>query len=133
MRIPSWRRGVMALAGMASCFGCAATFTLQSMVHTELVLHPPHLPWSHTGPFVSLDHDSIRRGYQVYKQECSACHSNFQPQKPIKYNFYEYFKLFAYRNLVDICYIEDEPEEIQVEDEDNETGEKITLPGKLYD
>ena len=34
---------------------------------------------------------------------------------------------------MDICYIEDEPEEIQVEDEDNETGEKITLPGKLSD
>ena len=75
MTIPSWRRGVMALAGMASGFGCAATFTLQSKVHAELVLHPPHLPWSHTGPFDSLDHDSIIRGYQVYMQVCSACHS----------------------------------------------------------
>ena len=48
-----------------------------------------------------------------------------------------YFRHLAYRNLVDICYTEDEAkaeaEEIQVEDEDNETGEKISRLGKLSD
>ena len=29
-------------------------------VKAELSLHPPHLPWSHSGPFDSLDHASIR-------------------------------------------------------------------------
>jgi len=122
MRLPSFRKGVVALACLSSGAACAAAFTLHKKVHAELVLHPPHLPWSHTGPFDSLDHASIRRGYQVYKQVCSACHS---------------MRHLAYRNLVDICYTEDEAkaeaEEIQVEDEDNETGEKISRPGKLSD
>ena len=34
-------------------------------VQAELSLHAPHLPWSHSGNFDSLDHASIRRGYQV--------------------------------------------------------------------
>lgn len=33
----------------------------------------PH-PWSHKGPFDSYDAASIRRGYKVYKDVCSACH-----------------------------------------------------------
>merc|ERR550519_1325292 len=41
------------------------------------------MPWSHSGPLDSLDHASMRRGYQVYKQVCAACHSlrymAFQP------------------------------------------------------
>ena len=41
----------------------------------------------------SLDHEGIRRGYQVYKQVCSACHS---------------MRYLAYRNLVDIAMTEDE-------------------------
>ena len=130
----------MALAGMASGFGCAATFTLQSKVHAELVLHPPHLPWSHSGNFDSLDHASIRRGYQVYprfsalllmsqkklsqvyKQVCAACHS---------------MRYLAYRNLVDISHTEEEAkkeaEEIQTLDGPDEAGNMFMRPGKLAD
>ena len=31
----------------------------------DLTLHPPKLTWSHSGLIDSLDHASIRRGYQV--------------------------------------------------------------------
>merc|ERR1712079_940812 len=55
--------------------------------------HAPHLPWSHSGNFDSLDHASIRRGYQVYKQVCAACHS---------------MRYLAYRNLVDISHTEED-------------------------
>merc|ERR1712179_292008 len=70
------------------------------------------------------DHSSIRRGYQVYKQEqvCSACHS---------------MKYLAFRNLVDICYTKAEvksmAEEEQVVDYYNNDGDMITRPGKLFD
>jgi len=37
--------------------------------------HWGHYPWNHTGYFDSFDHASLRRGYQVYKEVCSACHS----------------------------------------------------------
>ena len=59
----------------------------------DLAIHPPAMDWSHTGPFNSLDHGSVRRGYQVYKQVCSACHS---------------MKFISYRHLRDIAYTESE-------------------------
>jgi len=97
------------------------TAILDNKVKAELSIHPPKLPWSHKGHLDSLDHSSIRRGYQVYKQVCSACHS---------------MKYLAFRNLVDICYTEEEAksmaEEEQVVDHNND-GEMITRPGKLFD
>ena len=46
----------------------ALALALDESVKADLSLHPPHLPWSHKGHIDSLDHASIRRGYQVYKQ-----------------------------------------------------------------
>lgn len=61
--------------------------------------------------FQSLDHASIRRGYDVYKQVCSACHS---------------MRFIAYRNLVGVSHTEaeakKEAEEITVTDGPNEEG-----------
>jgi ubiquinol-cytochrome c reductase cytochrome c1 subunit len=69
----------------------------------ELECHAPALPWSHNGVFSALDHTSIRRGYEVYKQVCSACHS---------------MRFIAYRNLIGVSHTEAEAkreaEEIQV-------------------
>jgi len=69
----------------------------------ELELHPPSYGWSHNGTFQALDHTSIRRGYEVYKQVCAACHS---------------MRFIAYRNLVGVSHTEAEAkaeaEEIQV-------------------
>jgi len=108
------------LTGLGASVTTMATI-LDNKVKAELSIHPPKLPWSHKGPLDSLDHSSIRRGYQVYKQVCSACHS---------------MKFLAFRNLVDICYTEEEAksmaEEEQVADYDND-GEMITRPGKLFD
>merc|ERR1712180_425602 len=54
------------------------------------------------------DHASIRRGYQVYKQVCAACHS---------------MRYLAYRNLVDISHTEEEAkkeaEEIELREGQN--------------
>ncbi len=35
----------------------------------------PHVYWSFEGPFGTFDRAAAQRGYQVYKQVCSACHS----------------------------------------------------------
>lgn len=69
-------------------------------------LHPPKYPWSHNGVFDSFDHASIRRGYQVYREVCSACHS---------------LDRIAWRNLVGVAYSVDEvkgfAEEVEYEGE----------------
>ena len=80
------------LAGLGGGVTTLATI-LDTLVKAELSIHPPKLPWNHNGPLDSLDHGSIRRGYQVYKEVCSACHS---------------MKFLAFRNLVGVCYTEEE-------------------------
>ncbi|KAG7244530.1 hypothetical protein INR49_029549 [Caranx melampygus] len=93
-----------------------------SVKASDLELHPPQYPWSHAGPLSSLDHASIRRGYQVYKQVCSACHS---------------MEYLAFRNLVGVSHTEAEvkaiAEEVEVVDGPDESGEMFTRPGKLSD
>jgi len=111
--------GIGALAGGAG----ALLFALdQSVRASDVDLHPPKNPWNHKGLIASLDHASIRRGYQVYKQVCSACHS-------IKY--------VAYRNLVGVTHTEAEAkaeaEEVMVTDGPDETGAMFQRPGKLSD
>lgn len=65
---------------------------------------------------------SIRRGYEVYKQVCAACHS---------------MRYIAYRNLVGVSHTEAEAkaeaEETQVRDGPDESGEYYMRPGKLSD
>ncbi|XP_077435055.1 cytochrome c1, heme protein, mitochondrial [Vanacampus margaritifer] len=94
----------------------------QSVKASDLELHPPNYPWSHGGLLSSLDHASVRRGYQVYKQVCSACHS---------------MEYLAFRNLVGVSHTEEEvkviAEEVEVVDGPDETGEMFTRPGKLSD
>lgn len=94
----------------------------QSVKASDLELHPPTYPWSHGGFLSSLDHASVRRGYQVYKQVCSACHS---------------MEYLAFRNLVGVSHTEDEvktlAEEIEVVDGPDDNGEMFTRPGKLSD
>lgn len=36
---------------------------------------PPNLSWSFDGPFGTYNRAALQRGYQVYKEVCSACHS----------------------------------------------------------
>ncbi len=97
-------------------------YALDESVKADLMLHPPKLPWSHSGHMDSFDHNSIRRGYQVYKQVCAACHS---------------MKFIAYRNLVGVSHTEEEAKaeaaEILVRDGPNEEGEMFDRPGKLSD
>ncbi len=115
------RIGLVAL-GAAATGGSALAMAIDSEVKAELVLHPPQLKWSHKGVMSSLDHKSIRRGYQVYKMVCSACHS---------------MKFTAYRHLVDVCFTESEAkaeaEEKMAEDGPDEMGQMFQRPGKLTD
>ncbi|CAE7225370.1 unnamed protein product [Rhizoctonia solani] len=85
-------------------------------------LHPASYPWSHKGWLDSFDHASIRRGYQVYREVCAACHS---------------LDRIAWRNLVGVSHTVDEvktmAEEVEYEDGPNDAGEMFQRPGKLAD
>ena len=64
----------------------------------------------------------IRRGYQVYREVCAACHS---------------LDRVAWRNLVGESHSVDEvkamAEEVEYEDGPNDEGEMFQRPGKLAD
>jgi ubiquinol-cytochrome c reductase cytochrome c1 subunit len=113
------------LAVIGSLLGGAAglLYTLdQSVKASGAELHAPHYPWSHKGVFSSFDHSSIRRGYEVYKNVCSACHS---------------MKYLAYRNLIGVSHTEDEAKAeaagIMVTDGPDDSGNFFQRPGKLAD
>lgn len=121
-----WSKGRKALIGtlgvLAGGTGALLFALDRSVKASDLELHPPKNPWSHSGPFSSLDHASIRRGYEVYKQVCAACHS---------------LRFIAYRNLVGVSHTEEEAkaeaEEIQVTDGPDAEGNMFQRPGKLSD
>jgi ubiquinol-cytochrome c reductase cytochrome c1 subunit len=74
-------------------------------------------------PFVVLIFfASIRRGYQVYREVCAACHS---------------LDRIAWRNLVGVSHTVDEvkamAEEFEYQDGPNDDGEMFMRPGKLAD
>lgn len=116
------KKAALTALGMFSGVGGAVAYKLDQDVKADLTLHAPSLQWSHGGMFDSLDHSSIRRGYQVYKQVCAACHS---------------MRYLAYRNLVGVSHTEieakAEAEESQAMDGPDESGEMFMRPGKLSD
>ncbi len=81
--------------------------------------------WSFKGLFGKFDRGSLQRGYQVYTEVCSSCHS---------------MKYLSYRNLAEKGgpeFTEEQAKAIaasfEVTDGPNEDGEMFTRPGKLSD
>jgi len=109
-------------AGVALTGGAAA-LTMGTLMAEEFQIHPPKFQWAHNGPLDQLDMKSVRRGYQVYKQVCAACHT---------------MKYMHYRNLVNKTHTEEEAraeaEAIMVVDSEvDDKGNPIHRPGKLSD
>jgi ubiquinol-cytochrome c reductase cytochrome c1 subunit len=86
----------------------------------EIALPEGH--WSFQGIFGTFDHAAARRGFDVYKDVCSACHS---------------MNLLHYRNLEAIGFSEDEAKTIaagfQVQGEPDDAGDVKDRPAKLSD
>jgi ubiquinol-cytochrome c reductase cytochrome c1 subunit len=66
MTMRSTLAGLLALAALAG-----GTAPAGAVVQREL----QHPKWSFEGPFGTFDRAALQRGYQVYKEVCSACHS----------------------------------------------------------
>jgi len=103
-------------------YGIPGLTTARAMTDAEHGLHSPEHPWPQNGLFETFDHSSIRRGYQVYREVCSACHS---------------LDRVAWRNLVGVSHTVDEvkamAEEVEYTDGPNDTGDMFERPGKLSD
>ncbi|KRY18386.1 Cytochrome c1, heme protein, mitochondrial [Trichinella patagoniensis] len=117
--------------GIASAVGMGVLYTLNHVAEASFLhLHVPRLDWPHNGILKSYDAASIRRGYQVYKQVCSACHS---------------MKQISYRHFVNVFMTEEEAKReasevsnlffgvIEVLDGPGDDGKMYTRPGKLID
>ena len=81
--------------------------------------------WSFKGLFGKFDRGALQRGYQVYSEVCSSCHS---------------MKYLSYRNLAEKGgpeFTEAQAKAIaasfEVTDGPNQDGEMFTRPGKLSD
>ena len=57
---------------LALTFAVAA-LTLPAMAEEQEA--PPKLTWSFAGPFGKYDEAQLQRGFKVYKEVCSVCHS----------------------------------------------------------
>jgi ubiquinol-cytochrome c reductase cytochrome c1 subunit len=81
-----------------------------------------HLHWSFDGIFGAYDRASLQRGFQVYKEVCSACHSMTR---------------LSYRNLSALGYSDAEVKAIAasvtINDGPNDEGEMFDRPGKPSD
>jgi len=64
-----FRRTIFALG----LIGLAAT-AAPALAQTEQV-PPPRLKWSFAGPFGKYDAAQLQRGFKIYREVCSACHS----------------------------------------------------------
>lgn len=91
-------------------------------VEHEFHRHPKELSLASDGPMGNFDKRQLQRGFQVYKEVCSACHS---------------LRLVAFRDLAALGYNEAEVKAIaagfQVPGIDPKTGEVNTRPGLPID
>ena len=86
------------------------------------VQHPKQMEWSFDGNFGQFDKAAVRRGLQVYREVCAACHS---------------LDLVAFRNLTEIGYSEGAAKAIaatyQITDGPDRFGDMYERDGILAD
>lgn len=103
-------------------FVFASFLAVPSAMAAGEAIHFEKLDWSFQGVTGTYDRASIQRGFQVYRQVCSACHS---------------MDRVAYRNLMDLGYSEDQIKslagETMIMDGPNDEGEMFERPARPSD
>jgi ubiquinol-cytochrome c reductase cytochrome c1 subunit len=83
---------------------------------------PIAVDWQHDGMFGTFDRAAAQRGFQVYREVCSACHG---------------LDFVAFRNLTDLGFSEEQVQalaaEYTVEDGPNDQGEMFERPAAPAD
>ena len=100
----------------------AVTTKTEETVEHRFHKHAKDLHLASDGPFGKFDRAQLQRGFQVYQEVCSACHS---------------LNYIAFRNLAELGYNEAEikaiAEKKQVPDLDPRTGDATTRPATPAD
>jgi ubiquinol-cytochrome c reductase cytochrome c1 subunit len=116
MRMPTIRK--LAVTGIAAIAAFSAGWAALA-AEDEPVLPSRH--WDFQGPFGTYDRAAAQRGFQIYKDVCSACHS---------------LNMLYYRNLTELGLTEDQVKgiaaEIQVPDIGDD-GQPIDRPARPSD
>jgi ubiquinol-cytochrome c reductase cytochrome b/c1 subunit len=108
-----------------TAFALAASLAATAMQTASAEDAPPRQKWSFSGPFGIYDPAQLQRGFQIYREVCSTCHS---------------IKLLAFRNLADPggpAFTEAQAAAVassfQVTDGPNDQGQMFQRPGTLAD
>ncbi len=119
---------VVGALALALTFGGSRSFAADENASTSAVAehpNPPRQSWSFYGPFGKFDRAQLQRGYQVYHDVCSNCHS---------------MKLVAFRDLAangGPSFSEGQVKALaatfKVKDGPNQTGEMFERPGRPSD
>ncbi|WP_371877196.1 cytochrome c1 [Alsobacter ponti] len=104
----------------------AAALVLSAPVKAaEGTVQPPRQSWTFAGPFGSFDSTQLQRGFKVYREVCSACHS---------------IQLLAFRNLAEKggpefseAQVKALAAEYKVKDGPNDSGDMFERPGRPAD
>jgi ubiquinol-cytochrome c reductase cytochrome c1 subunit len=120
------RRGfAFAALGLALLAGPAFSATTEK--------EPADVHWSFEGPFGKFDKEQVQRGYKVYREVCSACHSMnllyFRNLGQKGGPFYDP----KYPNPNTNPYVKSLAHDITVKDIDTDTGDVISRPATPAD
>ncbi len=112
----------MRLKHLLSYFMVALCLVMASPSFAADGVSPLNQDWKHKGFLGTFDRAALQRGFQVYKQVCSACHS---------------LELMSYRNLSMLGYSDEEIRAIAAEDMvvdgPNDEGEMFERPATPAD
>ncbi|KAF1836745.1 cytochrome c1, mitochondrial precursor [Decorospora gaudefroyi] len=124
----SWKTNALPVGATVFAVGSTAWYwhlygrQVDAMTPAEEGLHPTQYPWEHAKWYKTFDHGALRRGFQVYREVCSSCHS---------------ISRVPYRAVVGQFMTVDEAkalaEENEYDTEPNDQGEIEKRPGKLSD
>jgi len=102
--------------------GLLGAIFLNNEVHASENLEPTEYPFPHSKFFGAYDTAALRRGYEVYRQVCSTCHS---------------MSGLRYRHLIGYSHTEPQAKALaasyKFQDGPNDQGEMFTRPGILTD
>ena len=88
-------------------------------------LPPKHVEFSFEGPFGKFDQAQLQRGYKVYREVCSACHSmNLMYFRNLGQKGGPFYDP-KYKNPNDNPYVKSIAKDYQIKDIDSETGEDL--------
>ncbi|MEQ8747872.1 cytochrome c1 [Pyruvatibacter sp.] len=125
MHHSSFKKSVLGIVGTLAMAGGLALASVAPANAAGEYKAPRDISWSWEGPFGTFDRAALQRGFQVYKEVCSACHG---------------LKFLKYRNLGDEGgpgFSEAEVKAIaaqyQVMDGPNEDGDMFERPAQPKD